>query len=121
MSEVFSLEMYSPFYLFLVFKVVRQLRVSFSPSFRDTSLIPMEAIHPVSPAAVCAHLLLMGFYSFALGINTRPSPSQCTQVYRSNPHNNPNTFRLVRQALSYFSALVILSFPFPNHYDCSAR
>lgn len=122
MSGVFSLEMYFPFYLFFVFEVVRQLRVSFFPAFSSTSLISTEAIHPVIPAALCACSVMPGILFICLGYKyTAPLPAQCTQVYRSNPHNNPNTFRLVRQAVSYFSALVILSFHFPNHYDCSAR
>lgn len=105
MSGVFSLETYFAFYLFFVFEVVRQLRGSFFifPAFSSTSLIPMEAIDPVIAAAVCAQWLLPGVLFICLGYKyAAPSPAQRTQVYRSNPHNNPNTFRLVRQALFTF-------------------
>jgi len=112
--------MYFPIYQFCGFKAVRQPRVCFLCGVEVALwfLLNQFTLWFLQRRA-CLLMPVFCFiclrYKYAVLL-----PAQCTQVYRSNPHNNPNTFRLVRQALSYFSALVILLFHFPNHYDCQA-
>lgn len=58
MSVVFSLEMYYPFYLVFVFKVVRPLRVSF---FSSIQLYLSDSYRSNSPCDSCSSVCVLAY------------------------------------------------------------